>query len=54
MTKIVFLPVPVSGGFFPFRKVSFQLYFTVKHLFLKIKLPPKEIGAREVERKFKL
>jgi len=51
MTKIVFLPVPVSGGFFPFRKVSFQLYFTVKHLFLKIKLWPKEIGTREVERK---
>ena len=38
MAKIVFLPMPVSGGFFPLRKVSFQLFFTVKQIFLKIKL----------------
>jgi uncharacterized membrane protein YuzA (DUF378 family) len=46
MTKIVFLPVPVSGGFFPLRKASFPLFFTVKHLFFKIKLWPIEIGTR--------
>lgn len=51
MAKIVFLPVPVSGGFFPVRKVGFRLFFTVKHFFLKIKLWLKEIGTREVERK---
>jgi hypothetical protein len=51
MVKIVFLSVSVFGGFFPFRKVSFQLFFTVQQIFLKIKLWPKEIGTREVERK---
>ena len=51
MAKIVFLSVPASGGFFPLRKVSFGLFFTVKQIFLKIKLWPKEIGTREVERK---
>jgi uncharacterized membrane protein YuzA (DUF378 family) len=45
MTKIVFLPVPVSGGVFPLRKLNFRIFFTVKHLFLKIKIWPKEIGA---------
>ena len=49
MMKIVFLPVPVSNGFFPLRKVSFRLFFTVKYIFLKIKLWPKEIGTREVK-----
>jgi uncharacterized membrane protein YuzA (DUF378 family) len=42
IAKIVFLPVPVSGGFFPLRKVSFRRFFTVKHIFFKIKLWPKE------------
>jgi uncharacterized protein len=51
MAKIVFLLVPVSRGYFPLRKVSFRLFFTVKHVFLKIKVWPKEIGTREVERK---
>ena len=51
MAKIVFLPAPVSGGFFPLRKVSFALFFTVKQIFFKIKLWPKEFGTREVERK---
>jgi hypothetical protein len=51
MAKIVFLPVPVSGGVFPLRKVSFRIFFTVKHIVFKIKLWPKEIGTGEVERK---
>jgi hypothetical protein len=38
MAKIVFLSVPVSGGAFPLRKVSFRVFFTVKHIFSKIKL----------------
>jgi hypothetical protein len=42
MAKIVFLSVPVSRGVFPLKKVSFPLFFTVKHVFIKIKLEPKE------------
>ena len=51
MAKIVFLSVPVSGGFFPLRKGSFRLFFTVKHIFLKIKLWPARIGHSRKERK---
>jgi hypothetical protein len=51
MVKIVFLSVPVSGGVFPLRKVGFRIFFTVKQLFPKIKVWPKVIGTREVERK---
>jgi len=42
MAKFVFLPVPVPQGFFPLRKLSFQLFFTVKHIFLKIKVCPEK------------
>jgi uncharacterized protein len=47
MAKIVFLSVRVSRGFFPLRKVHFRLFFTVKHIFLMIKLWPKEIGTQK-------
>jgi hypothetical protein len=38
MAKIVFLSMCVSGGYFPLRKGSFRIFFTVKHIFHKIKL----------------
>src|SRR5579863_7981450 len=50
ITKIVFLPVPVSRGFFPLKKVNFRLFFTVKQIFLKIKLWPIGIGTRKGKR----
>ena len=49
MVKIVFLLVPVSRGYFPLRKASLRLFFTVKHIFLKIKLWPNKIGYRKVK-----
>lgn len=47
MVKIVFLSVPVFGGFFPLRKGSFQIFFTVKHIFFKIKLWLAEAAIEE-------
>ena len=47
--KIVFLPVTVSAEFFPLRKVSFRLFFTVKQIFSTLKLCLEEIGTREVK-----
>jgi len=38
MVKMVFLSVPVSCGYFPLRKGSLQIFFTVKQNFHKIKL----------------
>jgi len=38
MMKVVFLSMPISGGYFPLRKGSFPIFFTVKQIFHKIKL----------------
>jgi hypothetical protein len=38
IVKIVFLSVPVPGGFFPHKKANFSIFFTVKHFFFRIKL----------------
>jgi hypothetical protein len=38
MVKMIFLSMPVFPGYFPFRKGSFAIFFTVKHIFHKIKL----------------
>jgi uncharacterized protein len=46
---IVFLSVPVSGFFFPLTKVRSRRFFTVKHIFLKIKVWPTEPATREVK-----
>ena len=54
IAKIVFLPVPVSGGLFPLGKVSFRPFFTVKDLFLKIKLWPKETAHEKGKEAFKI
>jgi uncharacterized membrane protein YuzA (DUF378 family) len=54
MAKIVFLSVPVFGGVFPVRKVSFWLFFTVKYIFLKIKLWPKESALEKEKEAFKI
>ena len=51
MAKIVFLSVPVCRGVFPLRKGSFRLFFTVKQIFLKIKLWPEKPATREAKRK---
>jgi len=47
MAKIVFLPLPVCGPVFPLRKVNFRLFFTVKHIFFKIKLWTKEMALEK-------
>lgn len=47
MVKIVFLSVPVSETFFPLVKASFPIFFTVKHVFSKIKLWLTESATRE-------
>jgi hypothetical protein len=45
MAKPVFLPRPVPAAFFPTGKYTFPLLFTVKQMFLKIKLWPDEAGS---------
>jgi len=50
MVKIVFLSMPVPGGFFPLGKRSFLIFFTVKHFFFKIKSWPGRTG-RQREKK---
>jgi hypothetical protein len=49
MVKIVFLSVPVSGRLFPLRKGNPAALFTVKHIFLKIKLWLAELANREAK-----
>jgi uncharacterized membrane protein YuzA (DUF378 family) len=49
MAKFVFLSIPVSRPVFPVGKGSLRLFFTVKHVFFKIKLwlaksQPVELG----------
>jgi hypothetical protein len=50
MVKMVFLSVPVSRGDFPLRKGSFSIFFTVKHIFHKIKLWQATAGRIGKER----
>ena len=38
MLKFVFLPIRISRPFFPVKKGSLPLFFTVKQVFPKIKL----------------
>jgi len=38
MLKFIFLSMPVSRRYFPLRKGSFLIFFTVKYIFHKIKL----------------
>jgi hypothetical protein len=45
MAKPVFLPRPIPAAFFPAGKNTFPLLFTVKQMFLKIKLWPDEAGS---------
>jgi hypothetical protein len=47
MAKIVFLLVPVCSPVFPLGKVNFRLFFTVKHIFFKIKLWTKEMALEK-------
>jgi hypothetical protein len=51
MVKIVFLSVPVSGGYFPLRKGTCPAFFTVKHIFSRIKLWLVEPANREAKRR---
>ena len=44
---MVFLSMPVPGEFFPLRKGSFLIFFTVKHIFHKIKLWLAQPAHRE-------
>jgi len=44
MVKIVFLSLPVPGGFFPLGKSNLPIFFTVKHFFFKIKSWPDRAG----------
>ena len=44
MAIIVFLSLPVPGVFFPLGKSNFPIFFTVKHIFFKIKSWPKRVG----------
>jgi len=49
---MVMIRFPLSACFplvFPLRKTRFLLFFTVKHIFLKIKLWPKIIGTHEAK-----
>jgi uncharacterized protein len=41
--------VHVSSCFFPLRKVSFRLFFTVKHIFFKLKPWPKESALTKLK-----
>jgi uncharacterized membrane protein YuzA (DUF378 family) len=45
--EIVFLSVPVCGRSFLLKKGSSPIFFTVKHIFFKIKLWRKEPATRE-------
>lgn len=47
MLKFVFLSMPVSSAIFRLGKGIFPIFFTVKHIFLKIKLWLKELATRE-------
>ena len=48
MSKFVFLSMPVSGRIFSARgKATFPLFFTVKQIFLKIKLWLEKSAAQE-------
>ena len=38
MLKFVFLSMPISPAFFPLKKGSLPLFFTVKQIFPKIKV----------------
>jgi hypothetical protein len=49
MEKLVFLPRPVPAGNFPLGKAAFPIFFTVKHIFLKIKSWPAKPAAREAK-----
>jgi hypothetical protein len=50
MVKLIFLSMPVSLGYFPLRKDSFRLFFTVKQFFHKIKLWLAQPAASKRER----
>jgi len=54
IVKIVFLSLPVPGVFFPLRKGNSSIFFTVKQLFLKIKLWPEGTGHPRGEREISI
>lgn len=47
MLKFVFLSIPIYRAFFPLKKGSLPLFFTVKHVFPKIKLWLTKLATRE-------
>jgi uncharacterized protein len=42
MSKVVFLSLPAAARYFPLRKVVLWMFFTVKHIFSRIKTWPAE------------
>jgi hypothetical protein len=50
MVKLIFLSMPVCPGYFPLRKGSFPIFFTVKQIFHKIKLWLAQPAASKTER----